>query len=195
MIITDEELLALLESDDSQGPVFHPVSVYALDAASHQAAKAAGLPAYASLHRTLPDAGWQWEGLFAAGAIALFDPASHAGADYLPQLRELDAEVMPPLDFHAEHLGQVEVVALSVPHDCTDGFLYSYWRRPEAYLDPAMRAGSSSFHLLDNCEAGLERLERDLADGTWLKKYGDLLELAEFDAGYRLVISHQPNTC
>ncbi|MGS3152139.1 response regulator [Aeromonas sanarellii] len=86
MIITDEELLALLESDDSQGPAFHPVSVYALDAASHQAAKAAGLPAYASLHRTLPDAGWQWEGLFAAGAIALFDPASHAGADYLPQL-------------------------------------------------------------------------------------------------------------
>lgn len=86
MIITEEELLALLESDDSQEPVFHPVSVYALDAASYQAVKAVGLPAYASLHRTRPDAGWQWEGLFATGAIALFDPASHAGADYLPQL-------------------------------------------------------------------------------------------------------------
>ena len=87
MIITDEELLALLESDVSQEPVFHPVSVYALDAVSHQAAKEAGLPAYASLHRTRPDASWQWEGLFAAGAIALFDPASHAGTDYLPRLQ------------------------------------------------------------------------------------------------------------
>ncbi|MFM5147290.1 response regulator [Aeromonas rivipollensis] len=87
MIITDEELLALLESDVSQEPVFHPVSVYALDAVSHQAAKEAGLPAYASLHRTRPDASWQWEGLFAAGAIALFDPASHGGADYLPHLQ------------------------------------------------------------------------------------------------------------
>ena len=67
MIITDEELLALLESDVSQEPVFHPVSVYALDAVSHRAAKEAGLPAYASLHRTRPDASWQWEGLFAAG--------------------------------------------------------------------------------------------------------------------------------
>lgn len=86
MIITDEELMALLESDDSQEPTFYPVSVYALDAVSHLAVKGAGLPAYANLHRTRPDAGWQWEGLFAAGAIALFDPASHQGADYLPHL-------------------------------------------------------------------------------------------------------------
>ena len=86
MIITEEELLALLEPDVSLEPAFHPVSIYALDAVSHQAAKAAGVPDYASLHRTQPDPGWQWEGLFAAGAIALFDPASHAGATYLPQL-------------------------------------------------------------------------------------------------------------
>ena len=26
-----------------------------------------------------------------------------------------------------------------------DGFLYAYWRRPHAYLDPRIRAGSSSF--------------------------------------------------
>lgn len=60
MIITDEELMDLLESDDSQEPTFYPVSVYALDAVSHLAVKGAGLPAYANLHRTRPDAGWQW---------------------------------------------------------------------------------------------------------------------------------------
>jgi CheY-like chemotaxis protein len=86
MIITDEELLALLGSDVCLEPGFHPVSIYALDAASHQALKTAGVPDYANLHRTQPDPGWQWEGLFAAGAIALFDPASHGGAAYLPQL-------------------------------------------------------------------------------------------------------------
>ncbi|MBV7437621.1 MULTISPECIES: response regulator [unclassified Aeromonas] len=86
MIITDEELLALLESDVSLEPGFHPVSIYALDAASHQAVQAAGVPEYASLHRTQPEPGWQWEALFAAGAIALFEPAAHAGASYLPRL-------------------------------------------------------------------------------------------------------------
>lgn len=86
MIITEEELLALLESDVSQEPVFHPVSLYALDAVSYQAAKAQGIPDYASLHRVQPDLHWRWEGAFTASAIALFDPAAHAGQPYLPRL-------------------------------------------------------------------------------------------------------------
>jgi hypothetical protein len=28
---------------------------------------------------------------------------------------------------------------MPVPGDCTDGFLGAYWRRPQAYLDPAIR--------------------------------------------------------
>lgn len=86
MIITDEELLALLESDVSLEPGFHPVSIYALDAASHQALMRIGVPDHASLHRIQPESGWQWEGMFSAGAIALFDPASHTDAAYLAQL-------------------------------------------------------------------------------------------------------------
>ncbi|MGE6133518.1 response regulator [Aeromonas salmonicida] len=86
MIITDEELLALLNSEETQERFFYPVTLYALDGVAYQAAKAVTLPEFATLRRTQPDAHWPWEGLFAAGAIALFDPASHAGADYLPQL-------------------------------------------------------------------------------------------------------------
>ncbi|MFZ3404583.1 response regulator [Aeromonas salmonicida] len=86
MIITDEELLALLNSEETQERFFYPVTLYALDGVAYQAAKAVTLPEFATLRRTQPDARWPWEGLFAAGAIALFDPASHAGADYLPQL-------------------------------------------------------------------------------------------------------------
>ncbi|MGY3892720.1 response regulator [Aeromonas enterica] len=86
MIITDEELLALLNSEETQERFFYPVTIYALDGLAYRAAQAVNLPEFAILRRTKPDACWQWEGLFAAGAIALFDPASHVGANYLSQL-------------------------------------------------------------------------------------------------------------
>jgi hypothetical protein len=42
-----------------------------------------------------------------------------------------------------------------------DGFLYAYWRRPAAYLDPHVRSGSSSFWAIGYAaEAGLEDLRR-----------------------------------
>lgn len=86
MIITEEELLALLDEEVSLEPGFHPVSIYALDAVSYQAAKAVGVPEYASLHRIQPDPSWQWEGGLTTSAIVLFEPTAHAGAGYLPQL-------------------------------------------------------------------------------------------------------------
>ena len=39
------------------------------------------------------------------------------------------------------------LVELPVPADCTDGFFAAYWRRPEAYLDPGVRATISTFAL------------------------------------------------
>ena len=43
---------------------------------------------------------------------------------------------------------------MPIPHDCRDGFLMAYWRRPEAYLDPAVRANISVFALLPAAEVG-----------------------------------------
>ncbi|MGY3857972.1 response regulator [Aeromonas intestinalis] len=86
MIITEEELLALLESDVNLDPAFHPVSIHALDAVSYQAAKTLGIPDYVSLHRTQPDINWRWEGAFTTSAIALFEPEAHQGQPYLSQL-------------------------------------------------------------------------------------------------------------
>jgi hypothetical protein len=76
-----------------------------------------------------------------------------------------------------------------VPHDCSDGFLYAYWRRPAAYLDPFIRSGSSSFWAIGDVEAGLRKLRRDLETGEWERRYADLLGLDEYDAGYRLVVA------
>jgi hypothetical protein len=37
---------------------------------------------------------------------------------------------------------------------------------------------------------GLARLRRDLEDGTWQRRHGDLLCRSVVDLGYRLVIAH-----
>ena len=78
-----------------------------------------------------------------------------------------------------------------VPHDCVDGFTGAFWRRPDAYLDPAVRAGMSTFMRLRTVEPGVARLRRDLADGTWLRRHGDLLDRPELDLGYRLIVAYR----
>ena len=121
--------------------------------------------------------------------VLTFDP-SHRGfwlADYIPALVALDEVRMPRIGDYARSLGPVEVAPVPIPHDCTDGFLCAYWRRPRAYLDPKVRAAISSFHALGDVTEALGRLEADLDDGAWEERHGALLELDAYDAGYRLV--------
>lgn len=121
--------------------------------------------------------------------ILTFDPAHPACwlNDYFPQLAELDEAQMPPMQFYTDVLGAVEVSPVPVPANCVDGFLYAYWRRPEAYLDPRVRSGSSSFWKLNGIEEGLAWLAADLEAGEWARHNAELLELDELDVGYRLV--------
>ena len=83
------------------------------------------------------------------------------------------------------------VTPVPVPHDCTDGFFAAYWRRPEAYLVPAVRDAISGLALLDQdlVADAMARLASDLADGTWRRRHGDLLERETLDCGYRLVVA------
>lgn len=120
--------------------------------------------------------------------ILTFDPAARPWlTGYLPGLAALDEAQMPALRTYADALGPLSVTPLPVPHDCTDGFLYAYWRRPEAYLDPAVRSGSSSFRALPGLEAGLDRLRADLDSGEWDRRHAGLRGLETYDAGYRLI--------
>ncbi len=83
-------------------------------------------------------------------------------------------------------LGPCRRSAVPVPHDCIDGFLGAYWRRPEIYLDPVTRRSMSSFAKID-AEAGLARLKRDLDSGAWRARHGELLNRDALDIGYRLL--------
>lgn len=109
--------------------------------------------------------------------------------DYFPELVAIDRPIFPTLADFERAWGALDVRPVPVPHDCVDGFLGAYWRRPEAYLDAAVRAGMSTFTKLRDVDAGLARLRSDLADGTWRRRHGHLLERTELDLGYRLVVA------
>lgn len=122
--------------------------------------------------------------------LLTFDPSHRPWlTDYLPELAELDEAQMPSMTQYAEWLGDVSIKPVPIPHDCTDGFLYAFWRRPATYLNPDVRKGSSSFWALDNLDAGIEKLRADLASGAWEQRYGHLLKQDAYDAGYRLVVA------
>lgn len=109
--------------------------------------------------------------------------------DYFPELITLDAPIMPTMTAFERWLGPVDIQPVLVPHDCTDGFLYAYWRRPKAYLDPHVRSGSSSFWKMGSADAGLSRLADDLNSGAWDARYGAILDEEVLDVGYRLVVA------
>jgi len=109
---------------------------------------------------------------------------------YFPGIVAADAARFPTLARLASWLGPPQVVPVPVPADCRDGFLAAYWRRPEAYLDPHVRAGISTFQLMpaDECADGLRRLRRDLESGAWRRAHSDLLDREALDLGYRLLV-------
>ncbi|WP_204115705.1 class I SAM-dependent methyltransferase [Shimia biformata] len=123
--------------------------------------------------------------------ILTYDPAFRDFwlFDYFPGLVALDDEQMPPIAAYGAWLGQVEVTPVPIPHDCRDGFLSAYWRRPHAYLDPKIRAAMSSFWHLGDVSDGVERLRRDLDSGAWATRYGAVLSQDSRDCGYRLVVA------
>ena len=109
--------------------------------------------------------------------------------DYFPEIVEIDRPLFPSIEDFRKALGRVEVHPLPIPHDCVDGFLGAYWRRPHAYLDAGVRGAISTFAKLHDMGRGLDRLRRDLEDGSWARRYRDLLDQSEIDLGYRIVIA------
>jgi hypothetical protein len=109
--------------------------------------------------------------------------------DYFPEILEIDRRIMPSLSDLRRHLGRIDVFDVPIPHDCQDGFLGAYWRRPDAYLRADVRAAISTFSKLSDVETGLAALRNDLDSGEWARRYGDLVRRSTLDLGYRLVVA------
>jgi SAM-dependent methyltransferase len=110
---------------------------------------------------------------------------------YFPEIAELDRGRCPSVDEIVESLGNCRVEHITIPHDCADGFLAAFWRRPEAYLDPRVRAGMSGFALLeqDVVDRGVAQLKSDLESGVWARRFGHITSLEALDVCYRLVVT------
>lgn len=110
--------------------------------------------------------------------------------DYFPQIAAYDRGIFPDsaalVAMLERAIGPVHMEPVPIPHDCTDGFLCAYWRRPESYLSADVRSAMSSFARID-AEAGLARLRADLSSGRWAERNGHLLALDTLDLGYRIV--------
>ncbi|WP_238007466.1 methyltransferase domain-containing protein [Dactylosporangium sp. AC04546] len=127
--------------------------------------------------------------------VLTWDPLVFRGfwlvSEYLPEAAAFDEARAVPVDRLTELLGGARVTPVPVPHDCTDGFGAAFWRRPEAYLEPAVRSGISMLAQFgeEAVRPGLDRLAADLESGRWHERHADLLERADFDAGYRLLVA------
>ena len=110
--------------------------------------------------------------------------------DYLPQ-EHFRGALFSGLEQVLEELGPARVEVVPVPSDCRDGFFCAYWRRPEAYLDPNVRASISALAMLDDdlIDGGLRHLDEDLRSGAWADRNQGLFELDSYDYGYRLVVA------
>jgi SAM-dependent methyltransferase len=111
--------------------------------------------------------------------------------DYLPETLADDRLRFPTIDAITTILGDARVEPVPIPADCTDGFLEAHYARPEAYLDPTVRAAQSVWPRLPE---GVERrtvaaLSADLASGVWDARHGHLRTQPEYEGGLRLIVA------
>ena len=126
--------------------------------------------------------------------VVTFDPELVAAwwlAEYLPGLFRAEATRYPRIDAICDVLGpRTTAVPVPIPIDCTDGFTEAFYGRPEAFLNPEVRAAQSAWQFADPAEAatGLSRLSADLSSGRWDARHGYLRTRQEFVGAVRLIV-------
>jgi ubiquinone/menaquinone biosynthesis C-methylase UbiE len=93
--------------------------------------------------------------------------------EYFPEMMRTSTDVMPDVEevsiaLSAAGFENIVTEIYEVKPDLQDWFLYCGKHRPEMYLDPNIRKGSSGFAVFSNrdeVERGLERLSSDIESG------------------------------
>ena len=132
--------------------------------------------------------------------VLTYDPRLHARfwlCEYIPEIARFELGRAPSVERLASLLESEDVRTLRVPANMRDGVLIANWQRPQAYLEPAVRACCSGLAQLDQhaVDAGIRRLRIDISDGTWDRRYGHLNAHTDYDGGYRLIIAEPEIDC
>jgi SAM-dependent methyltransferase len=112
--------------------------------------------------------------------------------DYAPEVISVEARRYPRIETITAALGgRTEIVPVSIPLDCTDGFGEAYYGRPEGLLDPGARRACSAWSFVEpSVEARfVKQLGGDLRSGKWDAEYGHLRKQAHFEGSLKLLIS------
>lgn len=137
---------------------------------------------------------------FSKGKIVIFAFEQHKIqnfwlTDYFPYFIRDTSKTFPSIKVIANNIRQitqkkVEIISFLLPTDLTDIFAAAGWSKPEIYLDANVRNGISSFAKMPakELEIGIEQLAKDLKNGEWYRKYGELKQLKTYDAGYRILV-------
>ena len=109
--------------------------------------------------------------------------------DYLPEFALLSAGG-PTLTERARGIG-ARMEPVPIPWDCTDGFFAAFWRRPEAYLRPEVRRGTSVWARVgpEAEHRAVAKLRADLQSGYWPERNADLLASHTAELGARLLVT------
>lgn len=111
--------------------------------------------------------------------------------DYAPEMIAVEAGRYPSMDAIAAGLGgHVDITSMPIPLDCVDGFGEAYYGRPERILEPGARLANSAWSFVEPSvsERFVAELGRDIADGSWDRKYGHLRTQPFFDGSLRLIV-------
>jgi hypothetical protein len=102
-----------------------------------------------------------------------FLPARQARPTFAERAGAIDAEMEP----------------VPIPWHCVDGFFHSYWRRPDAYLQPTVRRGTSVWAALglEVEDRAVRALRDDLESGVWRARNQELMTLEQAELGARLL--------
>lgn len=127
--------------------------------------------------------------------IMTFDPErlyDFWNYQYFPELIEVEKARYPTIDFITQALGgNSEIIPVSIPLLCVDGFQEAFYGRPEAFLEKEVRRSQSAWGFLkpELEEELVHRLKTDLDTGEWDRKYGHFRTQERFTCALRLIVN------
>ncbi len=110
---------------------------------------------------------------------------------YAPELIASERRRFPSMETLTAGLGGATVHDIPIPNDCVDGFMEAFYAKPEAFLEPSVRASQSSWTFLaEGVETRIvQTLGGDLKSGEWDRRFGNWRTMPLFEGSLRMIVS------